>query len=95
MRNAKNKFLQWIPIVLLLIGGLLAADRIRSAQPRISKELDNKLDKEIYDRDILHRQRELDRFQVQLDRIEGKLDAFISRTYQDGPGGPGDPGPAH
>lgn len=95
MQIFKNKFGQWIPIVLLLIGGLLAADRIRSTQPRLAKEITNKLDKEIYDRDQLHRQRELDRLQAQLDRIEEKLDNVLTRYHKDNPGGPGSSEPAY
>lgn len=81
--------------MLLLIGGLLAADRIRSTQPRLAKEIDYKLDKEIYDRDQAHRQREFDRFQKQLDRIEEKLDNVLTRSHKDNPGGPGHQEPVH
>lgn len=89
MQNLKNKFGQWIPIVVLLICGLLAAGRISSTQARLVKEINNKLEIEIYDRDQAHKQREFDRFQEQLDRIEEKLDV-LNDQFKSSPGYDGD-----
>lgn len=95
MQNQKNKFGQWIPIVLLLIGGLFAAGRISSTQAELCRQIKQKLDKEIYDRDQAHRQREFDRFQKQLDRIEEKLDNVLAGNPKANPDDPGHPEPVH
>jgi len=89
MQNPKNRFGQWVPVVILLVCGLLAAGRISNTQAVLCRTINQKLDKEIYDRDQKHRQRELDRFQAQLDRIEEKLDNVLAKSYKDNPGGPG------
>ena len=89
MQNLKNKLGQWIPVLVLLICGLIAAGSISSTQARLAKEINNKFDTKVYDRDQAHRLREFDRFQKQLDRIEEKLDA-INNQLKVNPGNGGD-----
>lgn len=95
MQILKNKYGQWVPIVILLVCGLLAAGRISSTQAILCRTINQKLDKEIYDRDQKHRQRELDRFQAQLDRIEEKLDNVLTTSHKGNPGSPGRQEPVH
>jgi len=89
MPNLKNKFGQWIPVLVLSICGLFAAGRISSTQAELCRQVKQKLNTEIYDRDQAHRQREFDRFQKQLDRIEEKLDA-LNNQLKGNPGYNGD-----
>jgi len=92
MRNLKNNVAQWIPIAIVLFGSLFAAGQIANTQANLVREIKTKLNAELYDKDQGHRQREFDRLQIQLDRIEEKIDA-ISGTYKSGLTTDGNPQP--
>ena len=82
MENLKNSLQQWLPVIILAIGGLIAAGRISSTQAYLVEQINAKLDKDAYDRDQANIWRELDRIQNQLERIESKVDNVTAIIYQ-------------
>lgn len=75
--NFSNGLFKWLPIIILLTGGLFASSRIDSACQEIKKELDQKVSKELY-------QAQLENINKTLERIESKIDerfkAYRNRT---------------
>lgn len=65
--NFFNGFYKWLPIIILLTGGLFASHRIDTACKEFEKELEKKVSKELY-------QAQLDHIYKALERIERKLD---------------------
>lgn len=82
MQNLKNNLQAWLPVVILAIGGLIAAGRISGTQARLVEQINIKLDKEVYDRDQVNIWRELTRINNQLERIESKVDNVTALIYQ-------------
>ena len=80
MNNTWEKVRRWSPVLVLLICGLFAAGKISTTQAELCRQIKQKLSTEIYDRDQSHYRREFDRLQLQLDRIEAKIDGFLVAT---------------
>lgn len=75
MPNEKNsrffdRLFKWLPIIILLTGGLFASNRIDTACQEVEKKLERKVSKEVY-------QVELQNIYKALERIESKLDERI------------------
>ena len=85
----KNGIATWIPIVILLTGGLFAANKIQQTQIELTAAIEKKLDCEIYDREQQLKDKSIERMQQQLDRIEAKIDELRRESNPPGTQNPG------
>lgn len=93
MKNfSKNNIVAWIPIVIMLTGGLFATNRISMIQCEITAAIEKKLDKEIYDRECKLRDERYERILQHLKQIEAKLD-YLSRPNPQSAANAGDQDP--
>ncbi len=86
MKNFIKNNRHWLKIVIVIATIIFAAGRISNSYDHLCKEVNNKVDKEIYELDRRHLERELD---LRLQRIEEKIDA-ISKSLENASGRPGD-----
>ena len=78
MKNFIKNNGQWIRVCVILAVIIFAAGKIHNSHTALCREIETKLDKELYDR-------ELTQVRKQLDRIEEKVDALINREYKNIP----------
>lgn len=72
----------WLKVIIISAGIIFGAGRISHSFDQLKEQVKSKLDKEIYERDCQHFQRELD---LRLGRIEEKIDA-LNPIHKNSPG---------
>lgn len=78
-----QKFLKnirpWLPILVILLLAAFTIVRMQTVQAALYKQIESKVDKNVYQMSRNYTVREFDLIHKQLDRIEDKIDV-ISRT---------------
>ena len=88
-----QKFLKnirlWLPTIVILLLAAFTIVRMQTVQAALCKQIESKVNKEVYRAGRVDLMRELDHIRDDLKRIEEKLDDVIIRTGKKDPGNGG------
>ena len=75
----EHEILSWLPVIVFILGIIIAAAKIAYITKNLSEKIDQKVDTAIYKNDQSHVLRELDQIQSKLKIIDEKIDGLVSR----------------